>query len=55
MNEEVALWILVFLQTISIFIRLCYYIISIMLRWQAQKQSEQTDALIKEHLKDESL
>lgn len=53
--NEVQLWILVFLQSVSLVLQVAYFIISILLRLQSQRQTIETDELIRKHLKEEDL
>ncbi len=53
--NEVQLWLLVFLQSVSLVLQVAYFMISIILRLQAQKYTLETDELIKKHLKDDEL
>lgn len=51
--NEVQLWLLVFLQSIQLVLQVVYFIISMVMRLQAQRQTLETDALIRKHLKEE--
>lgn len=51
--NEVPIWILVFLQSLSLVLQVAYFIVSILLRLQALRRSGETDDLIRKHLKEE--
>lgn len=53
--NEVQLWLLVFLQSVSLVLQVAYFIVSIILRLQALRRSAETDDLIRKHLKEEDL
>ena len=53
--NEVQLWLLVFLQSVSLVLQVTYFMVSIILRLQAQKRTIEVDDYIKKHLKEEEI
>lgn len=51
--NEVQLWLLVFLQSLQLILQVGYFIISMIIRLQLQRQALETDKLIMKHLKEE--
>jgi cbb3-type cytochrome oxidase subunit 3 len=51
---EVQLWLIILNQSVIILLFVAYAVVSIMLRVQAKKASDETDFLIKKILKDET-